>query len=89
MFPEIFLRSFSRLQELKKHFQVFKTVRCFPVGIGPDLFIPDRLQYLFGLFRIVPEGGVVRQFLFFGYQGKLLVDVKETSSRLLSLHLNP
>jgi len=79
---EISFRAFSLIEEIKDHAEVFNRTIYFTVGFCPKT---DRF-YLFKYFLcfpgIVPEFGLVgNSFLFFD-QGFLLVDVKETSSRL-------
>jgi hypothetical protein len=81
VFFQLLLVPFSFLEKIEKNLQVFKAVAGSFIGIGPQLFITDRFQDLFGGFGIVPEVGGVGEFFFLSDQDELVFDVKETSSK--------
>jgi hypothetical protein len=85
MHVKILLVPFSFLEKFIQDLQIIKTVPGCPVGFGPQFFITDVFQCLFGCFRVIPEIGGGGQFFFFLNGKDLIFDVKGTSSGLQAL----
>lgn len=78
---QLFFAYVAGFVELVEYFEVVDQLGNVVEGVGPDFLRTDIFKNSFGLFRIRPEIGLLRDQFFVFYFKALTIVVKDTSSR--------